>query len=348
MLDIARLVETLEVFAGLTVRILLLFIPITVGIVLLQRWFGDDRLARLMGGERLLPVLLRGVGLGAITPFCGCSTVPVLLGLIRAGARFGGVAAFMLASPLLNPYIVGVVGVLFGARLLAGYVALAVISSMLLGALWERAGLEAHLRPHVLPPGRRPVTTELPMLTQSLTQSLPAALPIAPSTTATGPADDAAGCCSADADVVPAGELPWQGLGAELRAARRPALTQLRPMVRPVTIGLAIGAIIYGFVPQEMVSGLLGETRWWTLPLAALLGLPLYLRGEAAFPIGAGLLAAGVGLGPMLAMVIAGMGASIPEVTILSGIFQRRLLAVFLASVMATALIGGALLPLLA
>jgi uncharacterized protein len=50
----------------------------------------------------------------------------------------------------------------------------------------------------------------------------------------------------------------------------------------------------------------------------------------------------------MLAMVIAGMGASIPEVTILSGIFERRLLAVFLASVMATALIGGALLPLLA
>lgn len=347
MLDIARLVETFEVFSRLTLRILLLFIPIAVGIVLLQRWLGDDRLGRLMGGERLLPVLLKGVGLGAITPFCGCSTVPVLLGLIRAGARFGGVAAFMLASPLLNPYIVGVVGVLFGARLLGGYVALAVISSMLLGALWERAGLEAHLRPHVLPPGRRPIAIELPVLTPSLTPSLPGTLPIAPSTTEAGPAADAGGCCSADAVTVPAGDPPWQGLAAELRAARGPALAQLRPMVRPVTIGLAIGALLYGFVPQEVVSDLLGETRWWTLPLAALLGLPLYLRGQAAFPIGAGLLAAGVGLGPMLAMVIAGMGASIPEVTILSGIFQRRLLAVFLASVMATALIGGALLPLL-
>jgi len=341
MLDTVRLLETLEVFAGLTLRIVLLFIPITVGIVLLKRWLGDDRLARLMGGERLLPVLLKGVGLGAITPFCGCSTVPVLLGLIRAGARFGGVAAFMLASPLLNPYILGVVGVLFGFRLLAGYAALAVISSLVLGALWERAGLEAYLRPHVLPPARRAIAVELPMLTATM----PASLPVAGGTGASG--DGAGSCCSSGADDTPAGELPWKGLITELRDARGPAIAQLRPMVRPVAIGLAIGALIYGFVPQEMVSGLLGETRWWTLPLAALLGLPLYLRGEAAFPIGAGLLAAGVGLGPMLAMVIAGMGASIPEVTILSGIFQRRLLAVFLASVMATAIIGGALLPLL-
>jgi len=356
MLDTVRLLETLEVFAGLTLRIVLLFIPITVGIVLLKRWLGDDRLARLMGGERLLPVLLKGVGLGAITPFCGCSTVPVLLGLIRAGARFGGVAAFMLASPLLNPYILGVVGVLFGMRLLAGYAALAVISSLVLGALWERAGLEAYLRPHVLPPARRAIAVELPMLTTMPTTAptttraaLPASLPMAGGAGSTDSEDgaEAGSCCSSGSDDTPAGELPWQGLGTELRAARGPAIAQLRPMVRPVAIGLAIGALIYGFVPQAMVSGLLGETRWWTLPLAALLGLPLYLRGEAAFPIGAGLLAAGVGLGPILAMVIAGMGASIPEVTILAGIFQRRLLAVFLASVMATALIGGALLPLL-
>lgn len=73
--------------------------------------------------------------------------------------------------------------------------------------------------------------------------------------------------------------------------------------------------------------------------------MSVYLRGEAAFPIGAGLLAAGVGEGPMFAMVIAGMGASLPEVTILSGIFQRRLLGAFLASVFATAIVGGLFIP---
>lgn len=330
VIDLARLATTLQVFADLTLRIVILFVPITLGIVLLQRWLGDDRLGRLMGGERLLPALLKGVGLGAITPFCGCSTVPLLLGLLRARVRFGAVAAFMLASPLLNPYIVGVVGVLFGARLLAGYVALAVITSLVLGWLWERAGLEAHLQPHVLAPVA-PLPVPAPIGRSSTLPDLELPVLTVPDVAPPPPAVE-----------------PWRGLRRELAAARGPVVAQLRPMVRPVLIGLAIGAFLYGFVPRDLVAGLLGETEWWTLPVAALLGMPLYLRGEAAFPIGAGLLAAGVGLGPMLAMVIGGMGASIPEVTILSGIFTRRLLAVFLASVFVTALLGGLLLPPLA
>jgi uncharacterized membrane protein YraQ (UPF0718 family) len=130
-----------------------------------------------------------------------------------------------------------------------------------------------------------------------------------------------------------------------LREAWREAAGLLRPMALPVLIGLAIGAVVYGAVPQGALADLLGASTWYTLPLAAALGLPLYLRGEAAFPIGAGLLAAGVGAGPMFAMVIAGMGASIPEVTILSGIFQRRLLVSFVGAVFAMAIVGGALIP---
>jgi hypothetical protein len=65
------------------------------------------------------------------------------------------------------------------------------------------------------------------------------------------------------------------------------------PMVRPLLLGVTFAALVYGFVPEGWLAGVLGTTTWWTLPLAAVLGLPLYLRGEAAFPIGAGLLAAG-------------------------------------------------------
>jgi uncharacterized protein len=108
---------------------------------------------------------------------------------------------------------------------------------------------------------------------------------------------------------------------------------------------VTVGAVIYGAVPEGALATLLGEVTWYTLPLAAVLGLPLYLRGETAFPIGLALLSAGVGAGPMFAMVIAGMGASIPEVTMLTGIFERKLLVVFLSSVFAMAIVGGALIP---
>lgn len=329
-MDADRLLQTATLFGGLLGTLLLLFIPITIGLVLVQRWLGTERLARLLGGERLLPALLKGTVLGAVTPFCGCSTIPLLLGLLRARVRFAGVAAFMLASPLLNPYILGVVALLFGGRTAGVYAAFAALTSIGLGALWERGGLERYLKPGVRPAAVVPAVV--------------------------GAASCGAGGCATAEPEAPSpdgdggvGEVdvPWTGWRTELIAAYGSAVETLRPMLRPLLLGVAIGAAVYGFVPDGWLAGVLGTTTWWTLPLAAVLGLPLYLRGEAAFPIGAGLLAAGVGAGPMFAMVIAGMGASLPEVTILSGIFERRLLAAFLASVFATAVLGGLVIPAL-
>jgi uncharacterized protein len=351
----ARLTETVSLFGGLLATLLVLFIPITIGLVLAQRWLGTERLARLLGGERLLPALVKGTVLGAVTPFCGCSTVPLLLGLLRARVRFAGVAAFMLASPLLNPYILGVVALLFGARTAAVYAALAVVTSMGLGALWEASGLRGYLRSGVVPPVMAEVERSGSMAAEAAAVQAVTAGHTGREAGLGPPQPDGAVACRAAGDGVdcttpdrPAevDEPAWRGLRIELRAAWSAAGDLLRPMLRPLLLGVTIGALTYGVVPEGWLGDLLGRTTWWSLPLAAALGLPLYLRGEAAFPIGAGLLAAGVGEGPMFAMVIAGMGASLPEVTMLAGIFERRLLGAFLASVFATAILGGLLIPL--
>ncbi len=332
-----RLAETVALFGSLLISLLVLFIPITMGLVLVQRWLGTERLARLLGGERMLPALVKGTVLGAVTPFCGCSTIPLLLGLLRARVRFSGVAAFVLASPLLNPYILGVVVLLFGGRTAVAYAVLAVTTSVGLGALWEVLELDRHLGPAAMP--RRDGLAGA--------RQRPATAAMATSPSVTAGAAPACGATSDDACAPDDGydDRPWAGLRPELPGAWAAAVELLRPMVRPLLVGVSIGALIYGLVPEGWLAGVLGATTWWSLPLAAILGLPLYLRGEAAFPIGAGLLAAGVGEGPMFAMVIAGMGASLPEVTILSGLFRPRLLGAFLASVFATALLGGLLLP---
>ena len=357
-----RLLDTLTLFGSLLASLLVLFVPITIGLVLLQRWLGDDRLARLLGGDRLLPALVKGTLLGAVTPFCGCSTIPLLLGLLRARVRFAGVAAFMLASPLLNPYILGVVALLFGGRTMAVYAAVAVATSMGLGAVWELAGLDRFLQPSVVPsPGERGPDATSRHGGGGAERALPTVMPATAATAPGGgdlvvvnaPATADAAACGTDPQSgcgTPVGEpvdgvRAWAGWRTELVDAWSAAAELLRPMLRPMLLGVAVGALLYGVVPEGWLADVLGTTTWWSLPLAAVLGLPLYLRGEAAFPIGAGLLAAGVGEGPMFAMVIAGMGASLPEVTILSGIFQRRLLAAFLASVFATAILGGLFIP---
>jgi len=338
-----RLLDTVTLFGSLLFGLLVLFVPITVGLVLLQRWLGDDRLARLLGGDRLLPALVKGTLLGAVTPFCGCSTIPLLLGLLRARVRFAGVAAFMLASPLLNPYILGVVALLFGGWTTVVYAAVAVATSMGLGAVWELAGLDRSLQPGVLPASVPATVSRVPVGGELV------ALGAAPDGTcavrAAGTAETATDCSTTLGQRSEPATRAWSGWRTELTAAAQAALDLLRPMLRPMLLGVGIGALLYGVVPEGWLAEVLGTSTWWSLPLAAVLGLPLYLRGEAAFPIGAGLLAAGVGEGPMFAMVIAGMGASLPEVTILSGLFQRRLLGAFLASVFATAILGGLLIP---
>lgn len=334
-----RLLDTVTLFGSLLASLLLLFVPITIGLVLLQRWLGDDRLARLLGGDRLLPALVKGTLLGAVTPFCGCSTIPLLLGLLRARVRFAGVAAFMLASPLLNPYILGVVGLLFGGRTAAVYAAVAVATSMGLGAVWELVGLDRFLQPTASNATMAPAPAPAPASGEPVVAVASAAG--ASEACGTGPPSG----CGTNAGDPAVEDQAWTGWRTEIAGAWSAAVELLRPMLRPMLLGVGIGALLYGVVPQGWLAEVLGTTTWWSLPLAAVLGLPLYLRGEAAFPIGAGLLAAGVGEGPMFAMVIAGMGASLPEVTILSGIFQRRLLGAFLASVFATAIVGGLLIP---
>jgi uncharacterized protein len=338
MLD-PRLTDTLATFGSLLATLLVLFVPITVGLVLLQRWLGDDRLARLLGGDHLFPAVVKGTLLGAVTPFCGCSTIPLLLGLLRARVRFAAVAAFLLASPLLNPYILAVVALLFGTRTMAVYAALAAGTSMGLGALWELAGLDRHLASTVRGAPRPTDAIAVGATSPPAIRSAGTTAPDCATTTCREAGDGTA------VVTTPAADPTWSGWRSELSGAGAEAVALLRPMLRPMLLGVGIGALLYGVVPERWLGELLGATTWWSLPLAAALGLPLYLRGEAAFPIGAGLLAAGVGEGPMFAMVIAGMGASLPEVTILSGIFRPRLLAAFLSSVLAVAIVGGLILP---
>jgi uncharacterized protein len=333
-----RAFETVILFGSLLVSLLALFVPIAIGIALAQRWIGPERLQRWLGGSNLAVALTKGTLLGAVTPFCGCSTVPLLLGLLKANVRFAAVAAFMLASPLLNPYILGVVTLLFGVRTMVVYAAVAVAATVVIATLWEMLRLDRYLKV----PGYCPdVRVPSPMTSTVNLVVVPTPASVSTAGSSCGPA--AEGSCGTSA--ADGARAAWRGLREEVRAAWPESIDLLRPMMRPLLLGMMVGALIYGAVPEGLLANLLGESTWYTLPLAAVLGLPLYLRGEAAFPIGAALMSAGVGAGPMFAMVIAGMGASLPEVTLLSGIFQRRLLAIFLGSIFAMAVVGGALIP---
>ncbi|PZG56658.1 hypothetical protein C1I98_01025 [Spongiactinospora gelatinilytica] len=138
-------IETFRTFGTILVELVVLFLVVAFLVALLQRRVGDERLQRWMAGGTLLAPI-KGIVLGALTPFCSCSTLPMLMGMIKVGAPFTGAAAFLLASPLLDPIILGVVWILFGWQLMLGYGLITFVAIILVSLLWGKLGLERYVR----------------------------------------------------------------------------------------------------------------------------------------------------------------------------------------------------------
>src|SRR5699024_3937550 len=134
---------------------------------------------------------------------------------------------------------------------------------------------------------------------------------------------------------------PWRGIKQETPAAIRQAWEDLRPMLLPMIIGVTIGALIYGVVPEDRLGFMAGGNVWCPIPLAAELGSPLYVRLETMLPIALALSGAGVAIGPTFAMLIGGAGASPSEVSMLAVVFNPNLLATFVITILRAAMLAG-------
>jgi hypothetical protein len=108
--------------------------------------------------------------------------------------------------------------------------------------------------------------------------------------------------------------------------------TTLKPVLIYLLIGVAIGAGIYGYMPDDFVL---------KIPVAAIVGIPLYIRAETAIPIAVSLIGKGMGVGTAIALIIGGAGMAIPEMSMLAGIFKIKLVAAIVAVVFITAVISG-------
>lgn len=96
-----------------------------------------------------------------------------------------------------------------------------------------------------------------------------------------------------------------------------------------VVLGVGVGAIIHGFVPTSLVEHYLSTKSWWTVPMAVLLGVPLYANSVSVIPIMEAMVGKGAPLGTVLAFMTAIVTLSIPEALILKKVMRWQLLAIF-------------------
>ncbi|MGE5386214.1 MAG: permease [Betaproteobacteria bacterium] len=108
-----------------------------------------------------------------------------------------------------------------------------------------------------------------------------------------------------------------------------------------VVAGIAVGAGIHGYVPQDFMAALMGKDAWWTVPAAVILGVPMYSNAAGIIPVVEALLGKGAALGTVLAFMMAVIGLSLPEVIILRKVLKLPLIAVFVGTVAAGILLVG-------
>ena len=119
------------------------------------------------------------------------------------------------------------------------------------------------------------------------------------------------------------------------------ALGDFRGVLIYLLIGVGIGAVIYGYLPGDFVLKFAGPDNPLAIPVAAAIGVPLYIRAETAIPIGVALMQKGMSVGAVIALIIGGAGMAIPEMSMLAGIFKKKLVAAIVAVIFFTAVTGG-------
>ena len=105
--------------------------------------------------------------------------------------------------------------------------------------------------------------------------------------------------------------------------------------------GIAIGAGIHGFVPQDFLASFMGKDAWWAVPLAVVIGVPMYANAAGVIPIVQALLAKGAALGTVLAFMMSVIALSLPEMVILRKVLRMRLITAFVGVVATGILIVG-------
>lgn len=281
----------LEFFLYDTAKILLLLAALIYSIAWLRASLNVERVRDCLAGKRRGYGYVLGALFGAVTPFCSCSGIPLFLGFTTARIPVGITMAFLITSPLINELAVVLLWGLLGGKFTVIYVAAGMAAGILGGLFMDGIGAERWLQPFI----------------RETVDNAPARLAVSES-----------------------GQRQKLTLRQRHVFAHGEMVSIVRRIWKWVIIGVGIGAVLHGFVPKNWFAEHLGAGEWWSVPVAVLVGIPLYSHVTGIVPVMESLLLKGLPLGTTLAFCMSAVAASIPEVLLLRQIMTFRLQAAFI------------------
>ena len=287
MLD--SIMEFIKTFSMLFFELLLLFIVVSFIVSLIQQVVSEEKIKKLLSKPNKSINYILGMIFGAITPFCSCSTIPILAGLLNSKVPFGPAMSFLIASPLMNPLMIFMLWALLGWKVAIVYFIVLAVFSILTGLVFSKMNLANSYKG-----------------------------------------------VNVKGDGFFANKT-----GSRFKQALNDAWAFLYPMLPYLFIGVFIGAFIYGFIPEAFITKYASGDGFMSVLIASVIGIPMYIRPETMLPIAEALVSKGMSLGTVVALIIGGAGASIPEVVLLSKLFKKKFVVSFVIAILVVAIATG-------
>ena len=288
--------RALHFFVYDLIKIFLLLAVLIFLIGVIRTYIPEQKLKGWMSRGGLFGNLVAGL-FGAVTPFCSCSSIPLFISFLKAGAPLGVTFSFLVTSPLINEYLVILMLGTFGWKITGMYVLLGLFMGVAAGGIIGRLKLERLLEHDLVDPGAGPNHANHRLVFRERVQ------------------------------------YGWNE-----------ASSIIRKLWLWVMIGVGIGALIHNYVPQETIHTLMERTGVWSVPLATVLGVPLYGSCSAVVPIAVVLFEKGIPLGTALAFMMAIAALSLPEAIMLRRVMRLSLIAVFFGVTTVAIILSGFLM----
>lgn len=297
-----KLGDALHFFIEDTTKIFILLLVMIYLIALIRASMNVERVPDYLAGKHKGISYLLGSIFGAIPPFCSCSSIPVFLGFTSAGIPVGITMSFLITSPLINEVAVLLLLNLLGWKFTILYVLVGMSAGILGGVFLDAIRAERWLQSFAAKALERGQNNSSSDKSQ---------------------------------------QVALLSLKERHTFAKQEMLEIFGRVWKWVIIGVGLGSALHGFVPEGWIEEHLGNGQWWSVPLAVLLGIPLYFNATGVIPVMESLIKQGLPVGTTLAFCMSTVAASFPEFILLKQVMQWRLLAVlFVLLLIAFTLIG--------
>jgi uncharacterized membrane protein YraQ (UPF0718 family) len=264
-------------------KIFVLLVVVIYAMGLVRALLSPERVREFVRGRPDWQARGSAITLGAVTPFCSCSSVPLFIGFVEAGIPLGVTFSFLIASPMINEVAVVILIGILGWELAALYVVAGLLVAWFGGLAMQAFKPEKWVEDYVWK--------------------------------------------------IQMGQVNLPKPDSSLVGRHRYAIGEVKEIVgriwKWVFLGIGVGALFHGFVPEAWVSEHLGGDSWYTVPAAVLMGIPLYSNATGVIPVAEAMLIKGVAVGTTLALMMSVAALSLPEMLILRKVIKWQALALF-------------------